>query len=375
VALSILDSPQLQRLRRVSQLGFCSLVYPCANHTRFEHSLGVYYLASRLSKRLDDISEDELVDFRLACLIHDVGHPPFSHTFEDILFRYDGLHHTDILKIFGRCEMADILSEHGISLRVIENMVHGNGMFGPLLSSEIDLDRMDYLRRDAYYTGVGYGLVDVEHLLHEIALKNGRAVIGKGGLHAGESLLISRFLMYPTVYAHHVPRIAGCMLSHALSEMLEEKELKPNEARMMCDWELLESMRGKKIVEDVLRRRLYKRALFVGLKDVGENVVEYRGRERRLAYEIAEEAGIEPENVLVDIPPYPEMEEKRARIEIAEGEFKQLFELSPLVRALEKAHIESWRMGVYSPKEYVDRVSKKAKDILGVSSSVQQTLW
>ncbi|HIH69818.1 HD domain-containing protein [Methermicoccus shengliensis] len=378
-ALRLLDTPQMQRLRRVAQLGFCSLVYPGANHTRFEHSLGTYHLASVLCSLMGaSIPQDELRTFRLAALLHDVGHPPMSHTTERVLCTFDGLIHTNIEHIMRATELEEMLGEVGLSLGEVGRLARGNTELGRLLSSEIDVDRMDYLVRDAHYTGVAYGLVDVQHLLHQLTLKGGKAVLLEGGVHAAESLLVSRFLMYPTVYLHHVSRIAECMLGAGIESLLSSGCAKPSAIRMMDDWELFQLLASSEdelaseMVARIKGRRLYKRAVYVGM-DAIECSLELLGRKDRLATQIAQEAGVEKHEVLVDIPPMPEMEEMKTLVECG-GELKRLEQVSEVVRVLGAAHAKSWRLGVFCPEEHVERVARAARSILGISQTSQCTL-
>ncbi|MHC1624925.1 MAG: HD domain-containing protein [Methermicoccaceae archaeon] len=386
LALSVIDTPEMQRLRRVSQLGLCSLVYPGANHTRFEHSLGCYHLASKLEAISSDyigVEDAHLLD--IACLLHDVGHPPLSHTLERVLNSHDGLEHTSLTRLIGKGELSDLLDDAGYPLTTIEKVVCGNGGLGALVSGEIDLDRMDYLRRDAYYTGVAYGIVDTDHLLSELRLADiladdltgGSVVLGKGALHAAESLLLSRFLMYPTVYSHHVPRIAGCMLSHDLSLLLGNGALTTADVRNMDDHTLIQAMlRGGEglgepmLTGDVLSRKLYKRAVFSSPHEIEMEPDRLMGKEDEVAQEIVDEAGVDDHQVLVEIPPMPRMEETHALLDI-NGDYKRLDELSSFVGTIEKAHRDSWRLGVYAPPDVLEEVRRAAVNVLGVRRSVQ----
>ncbi|RLI75360.1 HD domain-containing protein, partial [Archaeoglobales archaeon] len=134
--LKIVDTPQFQRLRRIRQLGFANLVYPGANHTRFEHSLGVMHITKLLQKRLE--LDDEVV---IAALIHDVGHTPFSHSSESLLERYAGIRHEDLKKIV-HGELKDVLNDLGYNLRKLSDIVSGKKQ--SIVCGDIDADRMDY---------------------------------------------------------------------------------------------------------------------------------------------------------------------------------------------------------------------------------------
>jgi HD superfamily phosphohydrolase len=157
LALSLIDSPEVQRLRRIRQLGFSNLVYPGANHTRFEHSLGVYHLTRQLASQVDEQQQKELL---AAALLHDIGHGPFSHATEDIIEKYTRKSHDSVGELLKKSTIADVLKEHGLSPISIAAHIRGETYPGQILSSEIDVDKMDYLVRDAHYTGVAFGLVD-----------------------------------------------------------------------------------------------------------------------------------------------------------------------------------------------------------------------
>ena len=350
----------MQRIRRVRQLGFAYLVYPGANHTRFEHSLGTYALSKRIQLKKEDANE-----VRVAALLHDVSHGPYSHASEQIIYKYTGKFHEGLEK---HGNVAEVLEKFDISAGKIDAHIKGKTQLGRILNGEIDVDRMDYLVRDAYYTGVAFGMVDVVRLMYEIEFKNGKLLIMEGGLKAAESLLVSRFLMYPSVYFHHVGRIAECMFNSALERMIKECELDVKTLRKMDDYEINVAMRAsggyaKEIIERINQRKLFKRALYVGEKEVSPSTL--RKDRKKLEREIAEAAGLEEGYVLIDIPPQ-EKKMDSASILIG-GELKKLEEVSEIVRVLGRAQKEVRRIGVYTTEESKSKVEKVARKVLGVS--------
>ncbi|MGA9188788.1 MAG: HD domain-containing protein [Methanosarcina sp.] len=374
----LLATPQMQRLRRVRQLGFSNLVYPGANHTRFEHSLGTMHLTSMLTKNLDSIEGDKKTEIRAASLLHDVGHGPFSHVTENIIDRYTRRRHDDVKEILGKGEIREVLNKYGISPGNLAKHIKGETSIGQILSSEIDVDRMDYLVRDAHYTGVAFGVVDYNRLINQMNFYENRLVVDYGGLKAAESLLVSRFWMNTSVYYHHVTRISEAMCSRAVEYMIENKELDPLRLRQMDDIDLVAAMRnatGSGYAEELSRqldaRKLYKRALYVGLEDVGKGVLRHRDRIRRAEKEIAELAGVDPRYVLVDIPKTPEMLEMRAMIK-TDHKMIPLNEASHFVSILQEAHMDNWRMGVYSLREHCEAVGKAARDYFDVKKATKQ---
>ncbi|RPJ30405.1 MAG: HD domain-containing protein, partial [Planctomycetaceae bacterium] len=151
----LLDTHIVQRLRNIKQLGWTNLVYPGSNHTRFEHSLGTYYLASRVASEL---SEAERTEVEIAALLHDIGHGPYSHDCEEVIEKYTRRSHSDVKFLLEKEEIATILDELGISQTTIASQIEGKTKLGQVVNGTLDVDRMDYLVRDAYYTGVSYGM-------------------------------------------------------------------------------------------------------------------------------------------------------------------------------------------------------------------------
>ncbi len=362
--IRIIDTPQFQRLRRIKQLGFANLVYPGANHTRFEHSLGVMHIAKLLKEKLD--LDDTVV---AAALLHDIGHAPFSHSSERLLEKYAAFKHERISLVI-RDELKEVLNELGFSIAEIEAIVMGKRK--SIVSGEIDADRMDYLVRDSHYTGVAYGVFDISRLIDKIRFDDA-VVIEQGGIKAAESLLLSRFMMYPTVYFHHVCRIARKMYEKAMERIIEEGFDAINLLRMDdCEAIHLIKSRDREFYEMLINRRLFKRAVYVSRRVVDFREVQ-RVNERRAEREIAEDAGVDERYVIVDIPPLERMEESGVLVETEKG-IKPLDEVSPLVSALKSASLENWRMGVYTKKEYLDRVGKAAADYFEIERVVQKSL-
>ncbi|KKH94821.1 phosphohydrolase [Methanosarcina sp. 1.H.T.1A.1] len=376
IVQELLATPQMQRLRRIKQLGFSNLVYPGANHTRFEHSLGAMHLASMLMKNLDSIEEDKKKEIRAASLLHDVGHGPFSHVTENVIDKYTRHRHDDVKEIVGKGEIKEVLKKHGISPGDLAKHVKGETSLGQILSSEIDVDRMDYLVRDAHYTGVAFGVVDYNRLINQMHFYEDRLVVDYGGLKAAESLLVSRFWMNTSVYYHHVTRISEAMCSKAVEYMIKNRELDPSRLRQMDDTDLTAAMRNASGYAGELARRLdarklYKRALYTGLEDAGKGVLKHRDKIERTEKEIAELAGVDPQFVIVDIPKTPEMLEMKAMIK-ADHRMIPLNEASHFVSILQEAHMDNWRMGVYSPKEHCEAVGKAAKEYFNVKKTTKQ---
>jgi HD superfamily phosphohydrolase len=377
VALDLLDVPEVQRLRHIKQLSTVRLVYPSANHTRFEHSLGVYHLARRALSHLD-VDGDRAECVRAAALLHDVGHGPYGHQTEDVIQRHAGVHHDEVHDLLDRGAVARVLTEHGIEPSRVADLVAGDGEFGQLVSGELDVDRMDYLVRDAHHTGVPYGTVDHERLVRSLRLIDGELVLDEGNVQTAEGLLVARALMNAAVYRHHVSRIAGAMLERA-SERLLDAGVGIDEFRRMADHDLLSALREHEstatLGERLRDRDLYKRAVWAEREAVPGRLLDLdyetcRERER----EIAADADVDPQTVILDIPDRPSMRESSVRVVVA-GEVRRLDEQSPLVEALRAAGRTRWRLGVYSPPADVEAVDEAARRVLGLEgdSPVRET--
>ncbi|WP_410766838.1 HD domain-containing protein [Haloferax sp. DFSO60] len=369
VAESLLDTPEMQRLRRIKQLGTVQFVYPSANHTRFEHSLGVYHLASRALSHLG-VEGDAAAHVEAAALLHDVGHGPYSHNIEDVTHRHTGKYHDDVAELVTRGNVGQVLEDEGLDPKRIAGLVSGEGKFGQLVSGELDVDRMDYLVRDAHHTGVPYGTIDHERLIRELTFVDGELVLGEGNVQTAESLLLARALMNPTVYAHHVARISKAMLRRASERLLEEPDIGAEKLRRMDDADLLVGLRlnpsTSEFAERLATRNLFKRAVWAELSDVSEEILTADHEEiSELEHDIADDADVDPTSVILDVPSRPSMKESTSRV-MVNGEIRQLERESPLVQALRTAQEQQWRLGVYAPQASTKRVGRTAANHLGL---------
>jgi HD superfamily phosphohydrolase len=375
VALELSGTAQVQRLRWIRQLGLASLVYPGACHSRFEHSLGCCHLSRLLSIHLG-LDERQRMLVMAGALLHDIGHGPFSHASESVLGSYLHKKHENIIDRLRSPEIGSILDSYGISSREVQQTITGQTEIGKIVSGEIDTDRMDYLIRDAHYTGVAYGVADHLRLMEKMRMIQGRLVVEAGGVQAAESLLVSRLLMHPTVYYHHVCRIAEAMLGCAIRHMIEQSIEDASGIGRMDDFQLFARMSEvggyPSLIADRLKaRRLYKRAIYVGREFIDPLLIS--GSDRRIAEEIAGMAGIEHELVLIDNPPPSDVAEGSFPV-YANGAMRELREVSPLAATLEQAHKATWRFGVYTPKEHRDKVRRAAEKCLNVrKGAVQHT--
>ncbi|WP_066310190.1 HD domain-containing protein [Bacillus sp. FJAT-29814] len=222
VIWDLVGTKEFQRLRRIKQLGTTFLTFHGAEHSRFNHSLGVYEIVRRI---IDDVFEgrpewndDDRLLTLCAALLHDLGHGPFSHAFERV-FDFD---HEDFTRaiILGDTEVNQVLTQVSpdFPAKVAEVIAKTSEkkLVVSLISSQIDADRMDYLQRDAYFTGVSYGQFDMERILRVMRPREDQVVIKKSGMHAVEDYIMSRYQMYWQVYFHPVSRSAEVILTKIL---------------------------------------------------------------------------------------------------------------------------------------------------------------
>ena len=199
----IVQHPLFQRLTRINQLGLASVVYPGARHTRFQHSLGAYYLMTEAVKSLTEkgvyIFDSEAEAVQAAILMHDIGHGPFSHVLEHTLI--SSISHEDISLMMMERINQDLKGQLSLAISIFKDE-YPNKIFHQLISSQLDMDRLDYLRRDSFYTGVTEGIIGSDRIIKMLNVKDDRLVVDSKGIYSIENYLTSRRLMYWQVYLH-----------------------------------------------------------------------------------------------------------------------------------------------------------------------------
>ena len=324
---ALIDTEAFQRLRYVRQLGHAYLVYPGATHSRFEHALGTYHLARRTLALMQERDELRPVAthacdiLRVAALLHDIGHYPFSHALEEI----GALHHEQAARpILTSGAIADALRAQlgGDAPDEVHALMRGSSesALQGLISGSLDLDKIEYLKRDALMCGVPYGEVDVDRLLHALVLvddpDSGRPAIGvaEKGLAALESLLFAKYQMYRNVYWHHAVRSATAMYKRLIDDALRQGALEAGELVGLTDEGVLhrlESHSPAPLLAALRGRRLHKRALDLPASELDEQwgdwIAADHARTTALEDAMASELGLEPGELLVDYPAKPQM--------------------------------------------------------------------
>lgn len=370
-AVDLIDAREMQRLRRIRQLGTAYLVYPGANHTRFEHALGAHKLAQDATRAFALPVEDART-IQAAALLHDVGHGPMSHLFEEVdpTVEHHEVFGADLIRWSG---LSSTLRHHGVDPQRVADLVQGKGENACLVSGDIDVDRMDYLVRDAHYTGVRVS-VDPERILQTLTLSEGEALVREEGITAVEALLLARFLMYPAVYFHHTCRAAETMIVAGVRRLIADGT-RPQDLRLLDDAQLLDALHvaggfPKAVAEGIRERRLYKRAfegtrLHLEADPALARALEQPAGRRGLERELAADAGAADDEVLVDAPRLPLLREVEARVLLRSGGVVPLRQASTLVRNLLAAQGDHWRFWVFAPRERADDVRRAVERRVG----------
>lgn len=368
----LLDTPEFQRLRRIRQLGGVFQVYHTAEHSRFSHSLGVYEIVRRMTEEVPDIggslSRQEKLVVLCAALLHDVGHGPYSHSFE----RLSHCSHEQMTMrlILEDTDIHTVLAEADPSLPAeVAAVIQGtcpNPLLCDLISSQLDADRMDYLLRDAYETGTSYGTFDLERILRCLRVKNGRLCIKESGMHSVEDYIMARYHMYWQVYLHPVARAYEVMLQLFFDRYSEVRsqlkiDLLENVFRLseltcfleLDDCRLVTGLQQASVSDDRiladLADRLLNRRLFDWIEEPDPSQ-EFQIRQR------LEQAGLPTLFYLREdvsgSKVYLPYHEDRAQIRVlcADGEVRNLSHQSAIVSALDTIKPSVSRR-LYFPKE------------------------
>ncbi|WP_350019700.1 HD domain-containing protein [Priestia flexa] len=390
----LIGTSEFQRLRRIRQLGTTYLTFHGAEHSRFNHSLGVYEIVRRI---IDDVfrnrpewDDDERLLCLCAALLHDLGHGPFSHSFEKV-FHLDHEEFTQAI-ILGNTEVNRVLKKAGEDFpkKVAEVIAktYKNKLVVSLISSQIDADRMDYLQRDAYYTGVSYGHFDMERILRVMRPQEEQAVIKHSGMHAVEDYIMSRYQMYWQIYFHPVTRSAEVILTKILHRAKElhqksyefrqppvhfysifkdeislEEYLRLDESVVMFYFQAWQDEEDNILAD--LCRRFMNRNLFKYI-EFNPNLQMKMWMELTTLFK---KAGIDPDYYLVvdsssDLP-YdfyrPGEEEERLPIHLLmpNGEVRELSRQSEIVESISGKKRTDHKL--YFPQDLIDQLSSKRK--------------
>lgn len=396
----VIDSYPMQRLRRLRQLAGSEYVYPGANHTRFEHCLGVMYLAGKVleNPHISQLVSDKEVDIcRIAALLHDVGHGPFSHIFEGILIKNLDKTHEDLTSwIIEKSEVADKLSKLGYDPNEIGELAVGKlhkkdrAFLDQIISSAVDVDKQDFIVRDTYHTGAEYGFIDVFRLIHALDVLGENLAVELGALSALEAIVIARIESFKSIYFHRVGRAAQIMLATAMEKANPELGLtsfKTPEEYMALDdytvWSALKKCKASRnIIANLEQRRMLKCAYERTFYEKDTMMSNLFGREsyrQQIQSEIAKEAGVGVESVVIDVPTVPSVPYHHAVL--MESMEIPVFSRTPTGKKIPQRLSESSRiietlqgfmniLRVYTDETKRERIEKATAKVLGKIPSV-----
>jgi len=388
--LKIIDTPIFQRLRRIRQLSGAHLIYPGAQHTRFEHSLGVMHIASMAGQVLAEkgvVSSDDIQILRLASLLHDIGHGPFSHLFEEIFEEKRKISHEDLGRdIILKTEIGDIISKNGFDKKLITKLAFGDSklqFMNEIISGALSADIMDYLLRDGYFTGAEHAKIDHHRLTHSLDVYKNKLALDKSSLVNFETMMISRYQMFKAVYFHKTVRAGEVMLLEAMD--LAEGELglssmNLDEYLQLSDDVILAKLlnlpehnsklkASKKIATDYLNRNLFKSVFETTL--TGKAITKKRMQELR--EEVSKKSKIDINEIFVDssntpsIPLSPSKKESKSII-LLENDGNKTTAKEILISQIKLVSAMSGFMKilrVYTPAKNRKKVEMAAKSILG----------
>jgi HD superfamily phosphohydrolase len=362
------------------------------------------------------LPQEEKNSVMAAALLHDIGHPPYSHTLEVVLCDRIGLTHVDFAKSIINGEIsvltsrsskllgvsntiADLLDRSGISPEVVVDLItssvpssrdqtqleieEGQTFFGgknylkQMIHGPVDADQMDYLLRDAHYTGVAHGTIDLDRLLQTIGIFHGDLVVDKGGIVAVEGLLVARALMYTSVYFHKTVRIAEMMLCKA-AESARENIFENIQIDTDCTFAAKLFKAGAesaRIMTMLQYRRLYKKAFSINISDLDDatlaSLIELTDYYKRKEVErkIAERARVKESEVIVDVPEkellVSEPRIGKTEVPILDGNrVRPLTRHSPIAKALQTRSVHSWAVMVSTPEKHKEVVEKASRKVL-----------
>ncbi|MFQ5573741.1 MAG: HD domain-containing protein [Nitrosopumilaceae archaeon] len=389
--LKIIDNPIFQRLRRIRQLSGAHLTYPGAQHTRFEHSLGVMHISGQAGQALQEkgiLKKDEIENLRLAALLHDIGHGPFSHLFEEVLQQKRKISHEEIGKrIILKTEIGDLLSKSGYDKKFITKLAFGDSkpqFMNEIISGVLSADMMDYLLRDGYYTGAEHAKIDHKRLTQSLEVYQKKLALERSALYSFESMMHSRYQMFKAVYFHKTVRSAEVMLLESMrlaDEELGLTSLNLIDYLKLTDESVLSKLlslsgrtrelrKAKKIAEDYQNRQL--------LKCVFERILTNKAKlgkmkTSQLRKKISKKSRVNENEIFIDssitpsIPLAPSKKESQSIILVTRDSGKLHAEKIPISKIPLVSQMSGFMniLRVYTTNKNRKKVEIAAKSILG----------
>ncbi|MBI5859407.1 MAG: HD domain-containing protein [Nitrosarchaeum sp.] len=386
--LKIIDSPIFQRLRRIRQLSGAHLTYPAAQHTRFEHSLGVMHISSQAGQALNEkgiLKSDDIEVLRLAGLLHDIGHGPFSHLFEEVIQQKKFSHEDFGKEIILKSEIGDSLSKNGYDKKLITKVAFGDSKLhymNEIISGALSADMMDYLLRDGYFTGAEHAQIDHKRITQSLDVYQKKLALERSALYSFESMMHSRYQMFKAVYFHKTVRAAEVMLLEALRLSDDEfgfTSFNINEYVKLTDEYVLSKLisskssklkRARQFAEDYQNRKLLK-CVFERILTSRTNLGKTRTNELRTS--ISKKSKVDENEIFVDssvtpsIPLAPSKNESKYIILITNENGKSTAQEMPISQIPVVSAISGFMniLRVYTHQKNRKKVEIAAKSILG----------
>ena len=386
--LKIIDTSIFQRLRRIRQLSGAHLIYPGAQHTRFEHSLGVMHIASMAGHALHEkgiVSSDNIQNLRFAGLLHDIGHGPFSHLFEELLQKRKMSHEDMGRDIILKTQIGDLISANGFNKKFITELAFGDSKFqfmNEIITGALSADIMDYLLRDGYFTGAEHAKIDHNRLTYSLDVYKNKLALEKSALVNFETMMISRYQMFKAVYFHKTVRAGEVMLLESMYLAEEELGLSStslNEYLKLTDEVILSKLLNlpernsklriaKKIATDYLNRNLFKSVFEVSV--TGNAITKKRMQSIR--EEVSKKSKVDINEIFVDssntpsIPLSPSKKESKSIIILERDGVKTTAKDMPIsdIRLVSVMSGFMKILRVYTPANNRKKVEIAAKSIL-----------
>ena len=386
--LKIIDNPIFQRLRRIRQLSGAHLTYPAAQHTRFEHSLGVMHIASQSGQALNEkgiLKSTDIDVLRLAGLLHDIGHGPFSHLFEEVIQQKKFSHEDFGKEIILKSEIGDTLSKNGYDKRLVTKIAFGDSKLqymNEIISGALSADMMDYLLRDGYFTGAEHAQIDHKRITQSLDVHKKKLALERSALYSFESMMHSRYQMFKAVYFHKTVRAAEVMLLEALRLSDDEfgfTSFNINEYVKLTDEYVLSTLisskssklkRARQFAEDYQNRKLLK-CVFERILTSRNNLGKSRTTELRTS--ISKKSKVDESEIFVDssvtpsIPLAPSKNESKHIILITNENGKSTAQEMPISQIPVVSAISGFMniLRIYTHQKNRKKVEIAAKSILG----------
>jgi len=392
---NLIDTKEFQRLHRIRQLPLADIVYPAAVHTRFEHCLGTMYLANLYANAIPvEVKSEENKLIRFASLLHDIGHGPFSNLFEPILIEKLKMDHEQVGKqIIIQSEIADKLNLYGFNPKEVGEIITGESTkikkyLSQIIKSGLDADKLDFIKRDNFHSGAGYGNIDIERLVTTMEIHNDELAINMTALYTFELFILSRIKSFEAIYFHKTLRAAQILLLKALRITIDELGLLNNfnvyEYLNLDDyrlWYLISSSKdGGKILSRLESRDLIKCALEV--KIIGKiDSKDFSKMIEEIKYEISKKANIDETLIYFDLSSLPSVPYHNAYEHdpyeipvIKDDMIKKVYKLSDVSSWINnlKTLINIFR--IYTEKEYKEKVYEASKNVLKNYSLFEELL-